>query len=61
MWFIENEKRARKSEGIKDAAANESSAEEQTSAPLQSSLDNLLDRRIEHHSYRFSKSNAYPY
>lgn len=61
MWFFENEKRARTSEAHQDPSADDIIPAEHTDAPIQSSLENLLDRRIEHHSYRFAKTNVYPY
>ncbi len=61
MWFFENEKRTHKSEEQKASSTDAMIADEHTDAPIQNNIESLLDRRIEHHSYRFAKTNAYPY
>jgi len=61
MWFGENEKRARNSDGQNNSTADNAKATEQTNAPMQSSIEDLLNRRIENHSYRLTQKGAYPY
>jgi hypothetical protein len=61
MWFGENEKRARNSEGLNKPMEKDMIRDDHGHAPLHNSLENLLDHPAKHNNYAVSKVNAYPY